>query len=47
MQYSEDVEGRVENSGDLKYECQGVVGLNSRVMGGPDPGFHYAERTHC
>lgn len=54
MQYSKDVEGenlansaRVkQQSEELKYGCQGALGLNSRVMGGPDPGFHYTERGH-
>lgn len=54
VQYSKDIEGEnIETSAtvklqneELKYGCQGALGLNSRVMGGPDPGFHYTERGH-
>lgn len=52
--YSKDVEGenkensaRVkQQSAELKGGCQSALGLNSRVMGSPDPGFHYTERGH-
>lgn len=42
----ENSTGVKQQSGELKYGCQGALGLNSRVMGGPDAGSHYTERGH-